>query len=344
MNLKLPFDYRISECLNGREKLIKRFKYYSLLIYYVFYLIQCIFIYFKLGYLKSYEIPLYYFGIYHHLGGLSQFYYLSITFASLNVIQYLYIFNRRHELRHKWMKIIEVLNTDSQSLHNLGLTDKISRGNYLKHLTSIQKGVEILLIPSMAFTILIFMFILLSRISFIDFIIYGILTIIITSIFVWSFYSSIFYGFLHFFIVCYFCKLRLNSFNSKLSQFNNFEFFMSQKKILKLLNELDQILADILDFNNFWKAYIFSTYFTLIPILLICFQSLIFEQEQNAAILILIIATIVYSTILIIFNLITSSINKQSIITFKLIQNFYVNNENVIKTNIKIKVLFVLNE
>ena len=338
MNLKLPFVYKISECLNGREKLIKRFKYYSLLIFHVFFIIQCIFIYNKLESLKPNDIPLYYFGIYHHLGGLSQLYYLCSIFAPLNVIQYLYIFNRRHELRHKWMKIIEVLNTDSQSLHNLGLTDKISRETYLKYVTLINKGVEIVLDPTITFTISIFIFILLSKISFTDFIIYGILTIIISSTFLWSFYSSIFYGCLHFFIICYFCKMRLNSFNSKLSQFNNFELFMSQKMILNLLHELDQILAEILDFNNFWKSYIFSTYFTIIPILLIAIQTLVFEQEKNIVFLILIIATIVYSTILIIFNLITSSINKQSIITFKLIQKFYVNNENVIKTNTKIKV------
>ena len=79
------------------------------------------FIYNELETVKSNEIPPYYFALLHHLGGLSQLYYLLSIIFSLNVIQYLYIFNRRHELRHKWMKIIEVLNTDSQSIYYLGL-------------------------------------------------------------------------------------------------------------------------------------------------------------------------------------------------------------------------------
>ena len=143
-----------------------------------------------------------------------------------------------------------------------------------------------------------------------------------------------------FFIVCYFCKLKFNSFYSMLNPLTKIEYFIGQMKILKILNELDQTLKEIIEFNNFWKAYIFSVYFTIIPILLFILQSLLFEQEQNFLLVILINLTIIYSTILIGFNLITSSINKQSIITFKIIQNFYVNNENVIKTNIKIKVFF----
>src|ERR1700712_5289199 len=105
LNLKLPFDYRISECLNRREKLNKQIKYYSLILYYVLYISQYVFIYFKLGSLKPEEIPLYYFGIYHQLGGLSQFYYLSVTFCSSYSVQYLYIFNRNHKYREKWIKL-----------------------------------------------------------------------------------------------------------------------------------------------------------------------------------------------------------------------------------------------
>ena len=341
MNLKLPFDYRISECLNEREKLIKRFKYYSLLIFHLFYFIQCMFIYNELETLNSNEIPLYYFGICHHLGGLSQFYYLVCAFISLNVIQYLYIFNRSHELRHKWIKIIEVLNTDSQSIHTLGITDKNSRETYLKHVIFIQKCVNLIVNPTTIFTILTFISILLSKLSFIDFITYGIITIILASIFVWSFYNSIFYGCLHLFIVCYFCKLKFISFYSKLNQLTKIEYFINHMKVLKILNELDQILKEIIEFNHFWKAYIFSVYFTVIPILLLVLQSLLFVQEQNFLLVILINLIIFYSTIIIGFNLITSSINKQSIITFKFIHIFYVNNENVIKTNIKIKVFFI---
>ena len=52
----------------------------------------------------------------------------------------------------------------------------------------------------------------------------------------------------------------------------------------------------------------------------------------------LILVLIMYSSIIIAFNLIMSSINKQSIISFKIWQKFHLKNENLLKSNIKIKV------
>src|SRR4051812_46674628 len=143
MNLKLPFDYRISECLNEREKLIKQIKYYSLLFYQLLWIIHCAIIYRKLGSLGSNDLPLYYFGIYQYFGGLTQFYYALAALMATYSLLYIFLFNQMHKSRDKWMKLIEVLNTDSQSLHLIGLTDKQLIDKYLKTITIVHKIVKI---------------------------------------------------------------------------------------------------------------------------------------------------------------------------------------------------------
>ena len=42
-------------------------------------------------------------------------------------------------MRHNWMKIIEVLNTDSQSIHSLGLTDRYFAGIFMKNINLFSK-------------------------------------------------------------------------------------------------------------------------------------------------------------------------------------------------------------
>ena len=337
LNLNLPFSYGISECLNERQKLIKRFKYYSLLLFCLFHIIQCVFIYYKLGYMKLTEIPLYYFGVYHYLGGLPQFYYLLIIFCAFYSVQYLIIFNRNLKLRSNWFKIIEVLNTDSQSIHILGLTDKYFRGKYLKHVTLVSKVVKNISDPYILNCIILIAVFTATHLSINDFMIYGIIALLLASIFFYINLNCTYYGFLNFFIVCYFCEIRLNAFNFKLNQMIS-DLFISRTQILKTLKEFDIILNEIICFNQFWKSYIFSIYYTIIPILLFSLHSLLFEQETYFLFIMLVIFIITYSSIIMSFNLITSSINKQSIITFKIWQKFYLNNENIIKSDIKLKV------
>ena len=337
LNLKLPFCYEISECLNERQKLIKRFKYYSLLLFYTFYIVQLLFILNKLATLRIDQVPLYYFGVLHYVGGLPQFHYLFIIFCSLYSVQYLIIFNNKQNLRRKWMRIIKVLNTEGQPIHELGLSDINSRQIYLKHVNFMSKVVKTICGPYILNGIIVTTFFTAKHLSFIDFITYGIIALMITSIFLCTCFPCILYGFLQFFIVCYFCKIRLNAFNSKLNQMIS-DLFISQKKIMKTLKEFDFILNEINCFNQFWKSYIFSIYYTFIPILLFTIHSMLFEQELHLIFFTLILVLIMYSSIIIAFNLIMSSINKQSIILFKIWQKFYLKNENLLKSNIKIKV------
>src|SRR5690348_2768883 len=102
------------------------------------YIFQCIIIYHKLGQIKSNRLPLYYFRIFHYLGGLSQLYYLDVLCINVYTFFHIILFNLKHQSRYEWMKLIEVLNTESQSIHLLGLNDKYYQDESRKYLSNIK--------------------------------------------------------------------------------------------------------------------------------------------------------------------------------------------------------------
>ena len=339
LNLKLPFDFRISECLNERQKLIKKCKYYSLLIFHFMYIIHSCVIYRKLGSLKSNDLPLYYFGIFHYYGGLSQLYYAIIVICSSYTIQYLILINRKLDSRQKWRQLIEALNSESPSLNSFGLTDEVLRDAYLDRILFVTRLTKIgFYLHSIMFSS-VTLFLTFISMSFIDFIIYGIPALFMLMIYIVAWLLCAYFGFLHFFIVCYFCQVKLKIFNTKLNMVKLSKRFVRQWQIIRIVKELDHIYAEINSFNEFWKSYIFSIYYTFIPTLLIFIESIFFEQQNNGMIYVVIFMSLVLSSMIIGFNLITASINSQTIITFKILQKLYLNNNSLIRSKGKLKVI-----
>ena len=131
-------------------------------------------------------------------------------------------------MRNKWMKIIEVLNMSGQPIYLIGLTDETLSSMYLKRVKFLRK-ITLFCWPHIFIYALLVSGFTFVHLSIWDFITYGISGLVMLDIYFWSAYHCIYFGFLCFFIVSYYCKFRLNAFNSKLNQMNS-DLFISQDK------------------------------------------------------------------------------------------------------------------
>ena len=243
-----------------------------------------------------------------------QFYYAIVIFCSSYIIQYLILINEKVDSSHKWRKLIETLNTDSPSLHSMGLNDQVLSDEYLHRISVVNRLTNIGFHLHFCMFLSVTIFLTFISMSFVDFIIYGIPALIILTIYVQAWMFCTYFGFLHFFIVCYFCQVKLKAFNIKMNLIKSSTLFIKRFQLNAILNELHQIYSEINSFNKFWKSYIFSIYYTFMPTLLLCVHSLFFEQQNNAMIYVLIFLALVLSSMIMGFNLITASINSQTIV------------------------------
>ncbi len=106
-----------------------------------------------------------------------------------------------------------------------------------------------------------------------DFILYGISWVIIWT--VWCYYAciAIYWPPGYFFIVCYYIKLRLTSFQIRLKTFSQRTNRLSMKTksflIKGLMKEHNELCQQIFIYNKFWRKYLTVT--LTIFVLLICF-------------------------------------------------------------------------
>ncbi len=98
---------------------------------------------------------------------------------------------------------------------------------------------------------------------------------------------------------------------------------INNKFIENLCKNLDKCLKLNKHYNTFWSKFYFIITYTLIPINLIAIQQIFFEDLN---VLLLITHILVVSASLsyhLFLNIMSASINKDSFISFKLIQQLY---------------------
>ena len=93
-------------------------------------------------------------------------------------------------------------------------------------------------------------------------IIYYLIWNILMFSYAYSFPSNFFYSFYYYYIVCIYCRLRLDSLNNSLSIQNR---FLVYKNINIFLSEYNYLLSIIKQYNNFWSKYLFVFYYLLTP-------------------------------------------------------------------------------
>ena len=149
------------------------------------------------------------------------------------------------------------------------------------------------------------------------------------------------FSFFYFFIICYYCKLRIRMLTDCIKNIRGVHIFFYSRILLKVIRELNKTILDIDCYNQFWKRYISLVYYILTPINL----ALLNITISNDWILIAkMMAGVVFITTLIIgliFNLFISSINEMFNEFYKNSQNIYLKYNSVLSLRQKFKLIII---
>src|SRR5260221_685315 len=135
-------------------------------------------------------------------------------------------------------------------LYRYGLIHQIDINNYFNGYNQINKQcIKSYLI------VLFFIFHILKFIVCIkDFIIYGIISIILYILLSFLIVKILYYSFEYFYIICYYCKIRVKCLCNQMV-LNSEHLLLNYKSIDKIIRGHNKICQTIFKYNLFWKYY-----------------------------------------------------------------------------------------
>jgi hypothetical protein len=332
------FDIR-NRFVSDRQKLIQKIKT-NLLVIHLFICVIRIGIY-LLVYKKG-RIPLYYFDIIQHIGGITEYFYSIALIFTLLSLRIIFILNYSYDKDYEWLDIIKVLN-GSQSSNFLKLYDKNEFNNYLIKIKNLKIVFNFFFLSSLPFATIIALTILFINFNYSDLINYGILSAIIYFFWASSIAPVITFSILYYLIVCYYCKIRFKSFNDYLNSLRDEKIraFINYKTIDQLIKDHNSICSDIKNYNKFWQKYYIALTYTLIPInllslQLLCFEDLLFPVFFST--LSCFLGTIISHLMI---NSITASITSEASKSYKSLHEFYLQMNYSLNIRRKLNVIII---
>jgi hypothetical protein len=337
---KYLFFYRfdIRNCfVSERQKFVQKLKSNILSVY----LFICIIRYgINLKILKNKRIPAHYLDIIQYFGGIPEFIYLCTILALILTLAIVLIFNHSIDKEYEWLNIIRILK-GLNSIDSLKFYDKNETKNYINRIKSVRIFIISLFCTWILLDILLCFAVIFLYFSSSGLIIYGILGSINFLLCVYLCLSVIAISFFYYFIVCYYCNKRFESFNNYIKQLLNqkSKAFLKYKTFDQLIEDHNRICSEIKLYNKFWQKYYFSLTYTLIPINLLVLQLILFEDLMLPLLWPLI--TLFFGTFSsqMMFNLITASINSEASKSYKALVQIYDQMNYTLNIKRKIKVI-----
>jgi hypothetical protein len=307
--------------VSERQKFVQKLKSNILSVY----LFICIVRYgINLKILKNKRVPVHYLDIIEYFGGIPEFSYLCIILCSILTLAIVLIFNHSNDKEYEWLQIIKILN-GLNSTDSLKFYEKKETKNYINRIKSVRIFTISLFYTMILLDTLLCFAVIFLYFSFWDLIIYGIMVSIVFLLWVYFCLSVIAISFFYYFIVCYYCKKRFESFNNYIKQLLNqkSKAFLKYKTFDQLIEGHNRICSEIRLYDMFWQKYYFCLTYTLIPINLLFLQLILFEDLMQP--LLWPLVTFFFGTFSsqMMFNLITASINSEASKSHKALVQIY---------------------
>ena len=317
---------------HDQSNLIK-IKLLSKLIFNTLFLAQNAILLFSAG---DKELPIYYFSIIQHFGGITKFFYMIAILCSSVSIALQILFNNSTGRQYKWYEIIDVIN-ESKPIESIELNPELI-SKFKARVKSVQKLSRICFQANIISNTLMTTTILVLNHNYREILFYGIPIISYHFAFIESFYSNFCQTFLYFYAISYYCKNVFILFNKNLLENNRRNQFLEYQSFDRLIAYHNKICRTIHQYNQFWQKYLFIIYYFITPLNLISVYSLFF-LETFPLIKITFILTLILTTIcILLFNSINSSINSESLKSYNLLQVYFLNKHQVLSFKRKIKV------
>jgi hypothetical protein len=283
---------------------------------------------------KNKKVPNYYFDLIQYYGGITEYYYYANgILGSILLLRIAFIFNYSRDSNYEWLKIIRELK-GLTSINSIAITDKTYLNKYFQKIKFTKKFISIGTKFNIINVIVVGVAPLLS--DSIDILKYAIISLLLYCLFCIPVLIVGFYGFLYYFIVCYYFRMRFKSLKlliinlSKVSQYR----FSTFREIIKH----NSICKDTQNYNRFWSKYYFALTFTITPINLLALQLIFFEDN---ALMVLISATVfvilsMFSHFML--NSITASVNEEAKNSFIYLNKIFISKNSILSVRSKIKV------
>jgi hypothetical protein len=288
----------------------------------------------QLRFYKNPNYPLFFYDVFNHSGGLTQFVYAMSLFGAIMSLRLLYLFNYSDESLYKWLDVIKVLkgleNKDSIGLKNEQIYESfVQRIKFFKFL------IDITLKFSAFFLFFLFIGLAFLVSNTIHSLFFGILSAIFHGL--WANYGLgvQLYSFLFYFMSCYYFEVRLKILNDNISRNSKLPVV---KLAARIFREHNNICNDILKYDKFWKSFYFVLTYTIIPINLKLLQQILLDDIILTAILIYSMVLIIYLMSHIVLNLISATVNKNALKSHKFLFKFQTKFLSLINVKQRIKV------
>jgi hypothetical protein len=319
---------------NGGNKRNKSYKTYSLIALILFNIIR--YITYTFVSING-KVPKSYLDLCQYAGGITQLYRLANLFCLILILAIIILFNYSHSMQ--WIEIIGILegNRVMERMRNSNFEywDKfINRIKLMRIITKLAVYSSVFLYALMSIVLVIISHDLVQIFK------YGIIGILLYISLGFPIIFILFYSFLYYYIVCYYCRMRFRIFNNFLEQKIKNKMFIKYKVIDELFREHNGICNKIIFYNKFWKHYFFAINYILIPIYLLVLQQIIFEETNFPVFITSFSGFIVSVGTHLTINSLAASINKESSKLYKSLHNFYLKLIPSLNTKRKIKVYF----
>jgi len=322
----------IDYCNGKRIQRIQSYKSYLFIVSYIFNIIRYIF--YVINSVDG-KVPISYLENIQYYGGIIQFTRFEVIFSLISTLVIIIHFNYSNDLN--WIEIIEILK-GSQSMARIGIIETESAEKFANKIKFMKSIIQITLyFVLFSATLLLFVVTVIFYDSE-DILKYGIPSFILCSTIIFSVPTRLMYGFLYFYTVISYCKMRFVLYNNALRVKSGRKLFIEYRIFIKILREHNSILNATDSYNKFWKVYYFAITYALIPLNLMLLQQILFEDLN-------IFNYFAYSSSLIgslglhlMLNLMTASVYKESAKSYKCLHEFYLNSKSLLNVKHKIKV------
>jgi hypothetical protein len=275
------------------------------------------------------------------LGGPPKYYEFLILLWSLNFIGFYFFSLNCNRNQYPWLEVFRFLdsykNCKIVGIDNRDLTSELKIRAKIAFFIS-NHCTSVITLCGMLALIMIFYI----KYELYDFLIYGIIWVIIWT--VWIYYVSIvIYWFpSYYFIICYYLKRQLFILENDIKNIKSSRISISRKEalILRILENHHKICHKITIYNNYWQKYLSQSFMIFLTI--ICFLSYLyfFTPMPWLPKLEFSIVLLVHFSILIVLLYSSSSVSHFSITTYKLLQSIALEDFSI---RSKLKVCITLN-
>jgi len=292
---------------------------------------------------KSRRIPLYYLEIAQYTGGIIQFSRWINAFGAILSIAIVFIFN--YSQNFEWLQVIQVLKGSKIMDTFISFDEKVMK-EFISKIKFVRTTLKIGIYSTISFISFVAFVIIFISEDLIDLFKYGILTILLYNTFAYIFLFITHYSFLYFYIICYYCRMRIKLFDQFIDRKTG-HLFLKYSLFNKIIREHCGVCNQITVYNKFWRYYFFAVIYTLIPMNLMLLHQNLFEKLNFSVCIAFISVNIGCLAMLLMLNIKISSINKEMSKSYKCLNKYYTNTIYLMNTRHKIKVskiqLFYMN-